>query len=138
MARARGMTLIEILVVLAMSSSIIALTAIAPVLSFSALGPNSDRDTLIDALLLARSRAQPHGVSVQGDTFVVFEGLSYADRREEADYPFPFTSTTEGDTEFLFSFQEPIEEKTIGWQTNPQYRIDVSKDGRIEEFVRVP
>jgi prepilin-type N-terminal cleavage/methylation domain-containing protein len=134
MASLRGFSLIEVLVVLGVSALVIGVAAIAPVASFSRLSIQSDRETLVTALLYARSSASAGGVLVRNDEFVVFYGPSYSERREDADYPFQRAVATEGDAEFLFSNQV-VEERTL---IHSDYRISVSPYGRIEDTTLLP
>ncbi len=134
MASVRGFSLIEVLVVLGVSAFVIGIAAIAPVASYNRLSIQSDRETLVTALLYARSSASESGVLVHNDEFVVFYGPSYSERREDSDYPFQRVVATEGDTEFLFSNQV-VEERIL---TRSDYRISVSPHGRIEDTTPLP
>jgi prepilin-type N-terminal cleavage/methylation domain-containing protein len=149
----RGMTLIEILVVLGMAAALVTVAAIGSMHDFSAIESRSDRETLMDALLFARSRAlrgscsiggceqgAVHGVFVSGDSIIVFEGNSYAERNEDADYPFPRTGgDLHGDAEFLFPPRGAAgSARTAFSEGHPRFWITVSLDGRIEQSSREP
>ena len=94
----KGFTLIEVIIVI----SFVAIAGSAAVFfgadSYRAYLFHSDRDLLVTALQHSRAQAigniclgssctdgEPHGVSIQADKFVMFQGASYAARNPDAD-----------------------------------------------------
>src|SRR3989344_4820009 len=81
--RARGFTLIEVLVVLALVAFIAGFGLLMGFNSISRGSVAQERDLFLTSLLGARARAlanvneSPHGVHIEDDSFVLFEGNSY-------------------------------------------------------------
>jgi prepilin-type N-terminal cleavage/methylation domain-containing protein len=94
----RGFTLLEVLIVVAILGIIGALGLTVGFESYGGTLFRSDEDTLRTALLHARAEAQSgvcaasgctaptaHGVRIVGNTYIVFEGESYAARSSGED-----------------------------------------------------
>lgn len=93
-----GFTLIEILVVVGMTVMIMSFGLFFDLDSFRQHSFQADRDTLISLLQHARSRAvsnicygatcidgKPHGVRIENEQYIVFQGSSYALRDQAFD-----------------------------------------------------
>jgi prepilin-type N-terminal cleavage/methylation domain-containing protein len=98
---ARGFTLIEVAIVVAVLALIAGIGLAVGLPSYRATLFRSDRDTLIAALLHARAQAMngvcsasacagpaPHGVYIGPASYVIFEGASYATRDASEDEAF--------------------------------------------------
>lgn len=95
--RDKGFTLIEIMTVMAFIAIVGAFTMLVSMDSYRGYNFHSERDLLIAALQHARAQAignvcngsgcttgKPHGVHIEADKFVVFQGASYHDTPEDA------------------------------------------------------
>lgn len=149
--RIRGLTLIEMLLVLAIGSTVIAGAALATTSGFERARTRADRDTLAALLRQARVEAMaghasgfvatPHGVAVFPDRFVLFSGLRYESREGADDEPIPRTSRTEvsGEPEAIFAAGSglvalPTSFMLQGMSSNDSYGVLVNADGGIEEL----
>jgi hypothetical protein len=109
----------------------------------------SDRDLAITALQRSRSLSvgntclgsgctdgRPHGVAVQSDKFIVFEGASYASRDTSVDETFSMNSgvTFTGATEIVFTQLSATSTGgtiTLSDATGHTTAITVGKEGEI-------
>ena len=113
----KGFTLIEVLVVLGILTVVGSFSIIMGVDSYRGQLFRSDRDVLITALQHARSQAvgniclgsgctggKPHGVYISPDTYVMFQGTSYAARDVAVDAVLDATPSViqSGITEVVF------------------------------------
>jgi len=134
-----GVTLIELLIVLGLTALLIAGAGMVSFEQFGATHSREDRNALIDALLLARARAQSdgnaaHGVYIENDRFIVFEGSSYALRTSKQDTAFPHSSSRfTGDIEFLFvsGSGRAQHASSVRIGEHPEYLVDVTQSGSI-------
>ncbi len=121
----RGVTLIEILVVMALIAVVAGLAMITTLDAFRGSAYHNERDSLIAALYKARSQAvsniclgagctqgKPHGVYIQTDPithvvqqYVIFQGSSYAGRDAAVDEPLNsnYTVAITGMSEVVFT-----------------------------------
>ena len=97
-----GFTLIEILLVLGLLAVIAGVSLVMGMDSYRGNSFRSDRDLLVAALEHARAEsinaiclgsnctdAAPHGVSIQSDSYVIFQGASYNSRDQAEDNVIP-------------------------------------------------
>jgi len=95
---AAGITLLEILIVLGLSTVICGFALLASFESLRGYGFRNERDMLIAILQKARSQAvsnlcsgsdcrngQPHGVNIQPGRYILFQGADYAHRDQPMD-----------------------------------------------------
>jgi Tfp pilus assembly protein FimT len=94
----RGLTLFEILIVLGLMTTLATLTLFISFGTYRDSSYHDDRAMLIAALQHARAESiddvcigttcvtgMPHGVSIQEDRYVVFQGTSFVSRYTDAD-----------------------------------------------------
>lgn len=115
---ASGITMLEVVVVMAIFILVTGFTLLFTMDAFRGSTFQSDRDLFV--ALLQRARAQsisnicnaagctdgkPHGVKINGSTYVLFEGESFAARDASADSLFDASVavTRSGDTEVVFT-----------------------------------
>ena len=107
----QGFTLIELLLVMVLLSMLVAV-AVPVSLRFFKMQIVSDTSTeLVDLLRTAQMFAltqrhnSAYGVKMVENTFVLFEGESYAARvtAEDVSFPFPNTATVSGIDEIVFN-----------------------------------
>ncbi|MEO6536142.1 MAG: prepilin-type N-terminal cleavage/methylation domain-containing protein [Candidatus Paceibacterota bacterium] len=113
---ARGFTLAEMVLVLALMSLLGSLTAFVNIGAYKRLLARTDVDRIVGALVQARSEAMhgvckanicdtppPHGVRVGRNEVTVFEGSSYSDRIATVDETFFLDGTmASGTNEVVF------------------------------------
>ncbi|MEK9180393.1 MAG: type II secretion system protein [Patescibacteria group bacterium] len=140
--RKSAFTLIEIIVVLAISAVIFSFTLGVGVDFYQSQALISERDTLLSLLRSARVNAMDninqsdHGISVGTTTYVVFEGSSYASRNTEFDQGFPHSPGVvfSGPGEIVFAALEgtPNVSGTVSI-SNARGRSDIAinSEGRI-------
>ncbi|MDD5068285.1 MAG: type II secretion system protein [Candidatus Pacebacteria bacterium] len=101
-----GFTLIEILVVMAIFTLLSGLGLFMTFDSYRGASSRSERDTVVSLLERARSQAmnnvcfgascvggKRHGISIQSNQYVIFEGGNYASRDSEVDQITPANPT---------------------------------------------
>jgi prepilin-type N-terminal cleavage/methylation domain-containing protein len=113
----RGITMIEVLVVMGIFVLVSGFALLFSVDSLRGSTFQGDRDLFVSLLQRARAQAmsnmctgsgctdgKPHGVARVGNTYVLFEGSSYATRTPAADSVFTASEavTRTGDTEVVF------------------------------------
>lgn len=155
MAEPRGITLVELLIVLGMGTIILTGIGFASVDGFQRSSGRADRDLLIDSLAFARTRAQsggclaggcgagmPHGVFIGADAITVFLGSLYADRDPDFDLPLPRSGRApfSGSQEYVFAAGSglPLESGTTEVGEGVRYTVHVAENGRIDASVRRP
>lgn len=140
MANLRGITTIELIIVLSLVSMLIAGTSIAGMRLLLGSRAQEDQMLLETALRLARARAQlgeAHGVSITETTFIVFEGISFEERDPDSDFTFSRT----GDTPLLQStaivfaagsgrIGKPVSIKNA----QGTYRLDIALSGSLRAY----
>lgn len=93
------------------------------------------RDTLIDALQLARARAQAgaqrYGVFIGSDSITVFEGDSFADRTTQEDLAFPRARETLMTGTYEFVFEAVYGTSREASAVFGEISVDVGDDGSI-------
>ncbi|MES2668096.1 MAG: hypothetical protein V4644_00160 [Patescibacteria group bacterium] len=131
-----------------MGTMLFAASSFVTLSDLSASERRTHADTAIDALLLARSRAQsgmcseeecvrgrPHGVYKDAGKLTVFEGETYRQRFTEADLSFeaPASGLSFGE-EITFSAKGARAGALSSFDAGagPLYRIHVSRDGGID------
>lgn len=112
-----GITMLEVLVVMCIFVLVTGFALLFSVDSFRGSTFQGDRDLFVSLLQRARAQAisnicsastctdgKPHGVAIVGNTYVLFEGSSFATRTAEADSVFGASQsvTHAGDTEVVF------------------------------------
>ncbi len=117
-SRRSGFSVIEILVALALAAIVSGSALLVSMSAYESDTFKSDRDSLIALLMRARAEsmhgmclgsacldARPHGVAILPDSYVLFQGASYASRDSDADAVIgrnPSITAT-GISEILFS-----------------------------------
>lgn len=140
----RGVTLIEILVVLGMGTILISAGSFVSAGQLSAIGMRQDYETLTDTLLLARSQSQSGfseessdsvGVHVSTRAITIFQGSSYTERDRSADFTVPRTTEIENASQYDFVFHRgsgrAAEDVAILFDADPDLGINVSETGII-------
>ena len=123
-----GFTMIEVLVVMGLVAIVGSLALFLSMDSYRASSFRADRDLLITLLQHARAQAihnvcaspsctdgKPHGVHIQSDAYVLFEGSSYAPE-DAMNAPFqhsPLTSVSGPDIVFSALSGNPVATGTI-------------------------
>lgn len=146
--RARGFTMIELLIVFALVAIAGAFALFVSMDTLRASTLRSDRNLYVSALQRARAQAmnnicasagcadgKAHGVKIESDgRFIIFEGASFASRDQTLDSVFRFTTATTTDlAEVVFaqlsgnSANATIHLSGEGHTSD----ISVSTDGRI-------
>ena len=118
LSRKGGFTLFEIIVVMAFIAIVGTFTLLVSMDSFQSYNFHTERDILVAALQHARAQAvgnvclgagcttgKAHGVSIQTDKFVIFQGTSYATRDAAMDAVLQANTTIihSGISEVVFS-----------------------------------
>ena len=135
MDKARGMSLIEVLVVVGMLTFCIATGMIVTTKDLTVGSARTDRNYLEDALMLARSRSAlstgSYGVSIRNDSFMVFEEyLSDPDtRRSTTLLPHDSAVILNSDTPLFFKKGSP--RNPASYSLDEKLIVEVSERGRI-------
>ena len=113
-----GFTLFEVVIVMAFIAVVGGFSMFMSMDTYRGYNFHTERDLAIAALQHARAQAignicngagcatgKPHGVSIQADKFVIFQGSSYAARDVSQDATIPANSTVahSGQTEIVFA-----------------------------------
>ncbi len=145
----RGFTLIEMLVTLGLMGMVLATGVLMSTDGFIRARVRSDRDLYVTVLRKARMEAMTgttegtppadHGVMTLQDTYVLFEGTSYASRNSAADEFFPRDSYGRDtwNEEVVFAAgsggvaQEHV--RTMVATGTPEYWVLVHTNGGIDQ-----
>ena len=108
---ANGITLIEVLIVLAIMSIVFSLGVPLTINHYESYLLISERDNLLGFLRRARTLALsnrnslPHGVYIEGNEYAIFEGQSFSSRNSSLDEVFPKSQSINvtGSGEIIFS-----------------------------------
>lgn len=108
---AAGFTLLEILIAIGIMITVGTIGFVSGLGQYQSYVLKAERITVVSLLQQARSRAMnnvgevPHGLSIQNQDFVLFEGGSYASRDQSADQLVPRSGliTFSGISEAVFS-----------------------------------
>ena len=144
----RGFSLTEILIVLGLGMILFVASNFANLSDLGASERQAHTDTAVDALLLARSRAQSgmciekgcthgqaYGVHMNAYEITVFEGESYGQRFFGADLSFETPSPEFSASEEIIFFSGSGKSSIVSsfdLGTSSIYRLQVSKDGGID------
>ncbi len=135
MGKTRGMSLIEVLMVVGMLTFCIATGMIATTKDLGAGSARTDRDHLEDALMLARSKSTlsvgSYGVSIGDDSFIVFEEHVPDSDTQHSTVELPQSGAvihTEGTPLF---FKKGLPGAKALYSLNERLIVEVSERGRI-------
>lgn len=141
-AKIDGLTLVEMLLVIGILAIIFALGLTVGVNFYSSYQLSSERNTLVSVLGLARNLAlvnnneANHGLFINADNFVVFQGTSYGSRDTSQDRTFPRAGsiTISGLGEIVFAALSGQTSSTTYSVSNNQntFFVYVNSEGRIE------
>lgn len=107
----RGLTLIEILVVMGVLTVVFGFMLSIGFNFYSGQALISERDSMVNVFRVARSQAlnnadeANHGIYIGADQYILFEGDSYAARKQDFDSSFPRAKglTISGLSEIVFN-----------------------------------
>jgi prepilin-type N-terminal cleavage/methylation domain-containing protein len=149
----RGFTLVEMVVVIALVGMLGSLTAFADIHSYTRALAGSDVTTVLGALSEARGRAMhgvcfetacvapaSHGVLVDKDSIVIFEGQTYSDRIQAADEVLPLSAvhnSTSQETVFNSVTGEVLHATSLSFSNGSEeaWRIDIAQSGLLTPSV---
>lgn len=133
MASARGVSLIETLLVMGMLALVLAGSGFMTLADLRHAQERDDREQLEGALMLARSRSQhdsrPYGVHADADAATVFAGSSYESRDRARDIAFPRMPGQSGRPEEIV-FRDGVPISGSSYTFDPS-AVTVSETGRI-------
>lgn len=138
MASLRGMSLIEVLVVIGMLSLVIAGGAVATANDLTISSNRDDRDRLLDALLRARTRSMldtsVYGVHTTEYAFTVFRGESFDARDPQFDFALPRSRTHMDPEDSSIVFSRGFPANPVQYALDHRTIVEVSERGRISSL----